>query len=137
MRSGLAGELPEVANWYLLPRGDVRSSYALEVCANEYTCQRLELDYVGVCWDSDFLWKPREGEWVARRFTGPAWQKVRQPDMRTWIQNKYRVLLTRARLGTVVWIPRGDEADQTRDPSVFNNIAEAFAFAGVDELRCP
>ena len=45
-----ANELADVANWYLLPKGDVRSSYALEVTANEYTCQGLELDYIGVCW---------------------------------------------------------------------------------------
>jgi hypothetical protein len=36
----------EIAQWYLNPRGDIRSSYALEVPANEYTCQGLELDFV-------------------------------------------------------------------------------------------
>jgi Uncharacterized conserved protein (DUF2075) len=32
----------EIAHWYLKPPGDIRSSYALEVAANEYTCQGLE-----------------------------------------------------------------------------------------------
>ena len=40
----------EIAQWYLNPRGDIRSSYALEVPANEYTCQGLELDFACVCW---------------------------------------------------------------------------------------
>ena len=35
----------EIAQWYLEPRDDIRSSYALEVPANEYTCQGLELDF--------------------------------------------------------------------------------------------
>jgi hypothetical protein len=32
-----ANELGDVADWYLLPKGDIRSSYALEVAANKYT----------------------------------------------------------------------------------------------------
>jgi hypothetical protein len=34
-----ATELGDVANWYLCGRVDIRSSYALEVTANEYTCR--------------------------------------------------------------------------------------------------
>jgi hypothetical protein len=46
-----------IAYWYLNPPGDIRASYALEVTANEYTCQGLELDFVGVCWGGDFVWR--------------------------------------------------------------------------------
>src|SRR5439155_15454304 len=46
----------EIAQWYLNPHGDIRSSYALEVPANEYTCQGLELDFVCICWGGDLLW---------------------------------------------------------------------------------
>ena len=42
-----ANELADVANWYLLPKGDVRSSYALEVRLRTSTpAKGLELDYV-------------------------------------------------------------------------------------------
>ena len=33
----------DIAHWYLDAPGDIRASYALEVPANEYTCQGLEL----------------------------------------------------------------------------------------------
>lgn len=34
-----------IAHWYLNPPGDIRSSFALEVPANEYTSQGLEIDF--------------------------------------------------------------------------------------------
>ena len=127
-------ELPAVADWYLLPRGDIRSSCALEVTANEYTCQGLELDYVGVCWGGDLFWNNELNDWVHRRLSGSKWQEVRDPDMRLWIRNKYRVLLTRARLGTVIWIPWGDGDDKTRHPKTFDSVASYLTRAGATVL---
>ena len=128
-------ELSAVANWYLLPRGDIRSSCALEVTANEYTCQGLELDYVGVCWDGDLFWNNKLDGWVHRRLNGSKWQEVQKLDMQIWIRNKYRVLLTRARLGTVIWIPRGDEDDETRHPKTFDAVVSHLTRAGAIVLR--
>lgn len=125
-----ASELPKVANWYLLPRGDIRSSCALEVTANEYTCQGLELDYVGVCWDGDLYWNDDLDDWVHRRLNGSKWQGVHNSEMQLWIRNKYRVLLTRARLGTVIWIPRGNREDETRCPRIFDALAGHLTRAG-------
>lgn len=129
-----ATELADVANWYLLPPGDIRSSYALEVTANEYTCQGLELDYVGVCWGADLIWRNGLEDWECKKLNGSKWQSVHNEDMQLWIRNKYRVLLTRARLGTVVWVPHGDLADSTRDPRVLNDIANVLSAAGLQEL---
>jgi hypothetical protein len=36
-----ADDLSNVANWYLLPKGDIRSSYALEVTANGLICRSI------------------------------------------------------------------------------------------------
>lgn len=127
-------ELSAVANWYLLPRGDIRSSCALEVTANEYTCQGLELDYVGVCWGGDLFWNNELNDWVHRRLSGSKWQEVRNSDMQLWIRNKYRVLLTRARLGTVIWIPWGDRDDETRHPKTFDSVASYLTRAGATVL---
>ena len=127
-----ATELGDVANWYLCGRGDIRSSYALEVTSNEYTCQGLELDYVGVCWDGDMVWQ-RHGRgisWTPRQLRGNKWQTVGNDDMRSWIINKYRVLLTRARLGTLIWVPGGDTEDSTRLPVIYDNLAEILSRAG-------
>jgi hypothetical protein len=129
-----AAELADVANWYLLPKGDIRSSFALEVAANEYTCQGLELDYVGTGWDGDLIWDLGKSNWTPRRLNGSDWHCVRHEDTQRWIRNKYRVLLTRARLGTVIWVPEGSHEDHTRDPRTLNNICATLREAGAIEL---
>ena len=129
-----ANELADVANWYLLPKDDVRSSYALEVTANEYTCQGFELDYVGVCWGGDLIRNGADDIWIQRRFIGSRWQTVQADDTKTWIMNKYRVLLTRARLATVIWVPEGDVEDATRAIKDLNAIAEFLEVAGARPL---
>ena len=48
-------EKDKIAHWYLKPHGDYRSSNSLEVTANEYTSQGLELDFTGICWGGDFV----------------------------------------------------------------------------------
>ncbi len=125
-----ANDLSEVANWYLLPKGDIRSSYALEVTANEYTSQGLELDYVGVCWDGDLLWDAADQTWRVFQLAGPKWQTIKDTHKQRWAVNKYRVLLTRARLGTVIWVPFGNAEDQTRDPEARDLVAETLLAAG-------
>jgi len=130
-----ADDLDGVAHWFLRQRGDLRSSYALEVTANEYAVQGLELDYVGVCWGGDLVWNKAQSVWAPRRLNGALWQNVGDPDARNWIINKYRVLLTRARLGTVIWVPRGDEADPTRPPAVYDAIEGALLEMGARSLE--
>jgi DUF2075 family protein len=129
-----ANELSDVASWYLLPKGDIRSSYALEVAANEYTCQGFELDYVGVCWDGDLLWDHTAGAWKSWRLIGSRWQTVNNPDAKRWAINKYRVLLTRARVGSVIWVPEGSADDPTRDLEARDRIAEVLSKAGAHQL---
>jgi hypothetical protein len=45
------------------------------------------------------------------------WQSVKNADNQAYLRNAYRVLLTRARQGTVVFIPPGNLNDHTRLPS--------------------
>lgn len=130
-----ANELDNVANWYLCPEGDLRSSNALEVTANEYTCQGLELDYVGLCWDGDLVWQTENNSWKPRRFKGTNWQRVGDTDMSRWIVNKYRVLLTRSRIGMVIWVPNGNASDETRAPSILDGIADALVSSGARRLQ--
>jgi hypothetical protein len=51
---------------------------------------------------------------VARRLASPPLQNVNQSAQQVFLTNAYRVLLTRARQGMVIYIPRGDENDKTR-----------------------
>jgi hypothetical protein len=130
-----ADNLDGVAHWFLRQPGDLRASYALEVTANEYACQGLELDYVGVCWGGDLIWDRNTGTWAPRRLNGATWQKVGEPDSRNWILNKYRVLLTRARLGIVIWVPRGDRDDPSRPPQRYDEVAEIMSAAGARPIQ--
>jgi hypothetical protein len=137
---GLGAELPHmdaaaVAHWFLdrFPR-DVRASDALEQVATEFSCQGLELDYVGLCWDADLIRAPRADTWLPRNFVGTRWQHIHSAEAAANQLNTYRVLLTRARYETIIFIPRGDAADATRTPRIYDEIAEFLVECGAEEL---
>jgi hypothetical protein len=117
--------------WFLGERDDVRSSHQLEVAATEFECQGLELDWVGVCWGNDLCIDPSSGQWRYQKFRGNKWQGVRSEGARRFLLNKYRVLLTRAREGMVIWVPRGEPSDITRDPAPLDATAGYLTAAGV------
>ena len=123
---GLGSVLPHqdadaVARWFGSRWPDIRSADALETVATEFAIQGLELDHIGLCWDLDLMRGP--AGWRARSFRGAAWTELRRPDAMSNRLNAYRVLLTRARHGTVVWVPRGDARDPTRDPALYDGVA--------------
>lgn len=123
-----------VANWFLNAWPDVRASDALEIPATQYGCQGLELDYVGLCWGGDLIGSPDDGSWRARNFRGTKWQDVRRADAIAWQINTYRVLMSRARYETIIFIPEGDENDATRPPVVFDQVASFLLRAGATML---
>lgn len=138
---GLGAELPHmddaaVARWFLdhFPP-DVRASDALEQVATEFSCQGLELDVAVVCWDTDLIRRPGITAWAPRRFVGTRWQEVRQPEAIANHLNTYRVLLTRARYETIIFVPRGDRRDATRDPARYEAIADFLRQCGAGCLN--
>jgi hypothetical protein len=62
------------------------------------------------------------------------WQRDKDLDIAV---NGYRVLLTRARKGMVVFVPPGDPTgeDATRPPSLYNEIASYLLRCGARELQ--
>jgi schlafen family protein len=102
--------------WFLNGKDDVRSSYYMEDPATEFDIQGLELDWVGVCWDADF--RSVDGKWQFHRFAGTKWQNVNDENRQVYLTNAYRVLLTRARQGMVIYVPKGDLLDATRPAHV-------------------
>jgi hypothetical protein len=121
-------------DWFLGDRSDTRSSHWLEVAATEFECQGLELDWTGVCWGGDFLFSPGVGRWLCRRFRGTTWQTVRKPADVQYTINKYRVLLTRARKGIVIFVPQGNTTDATRDPTLFDATADFLNSCGIPSV---
>jgi hypothetical protein len=51
-----------------------------------------------------------------------------------WQINTYRVLLTRARHETIIFVPEGDSADVTRDPAGFDAVADFLIRCGAGML---
>lgn len=122
-----------VANWFLKSwPEDVRASDALEIPATEFACQGLELDYVGLCWGGDLYWS---NGWSIRKFIGTNWQKPKGLDAKDYRLNTYRVLLTRARYETIIWVPEGDANDRTREPALFDQTADFLIACGARPLE--
>jgi len=120
-------------HWYLGNREDVRSSYRCEVFATEFEIQGLELDWIGVCWGGDFVWDDVRG-WLLRTLRPSEqtkWALIKNREKQTFRRNAYRVLLTRARMGMVIFVPRGDTNDPTCDPEEFEDTAQYLVRCGV------
>lgn len=127
-----SNELGPIGHWFLKPYSDFRSGGALETPMSEFGCQGLEVDYAGVCWGGDLVWQG--AIWLPRMMRAPRWQIVREVEKRRFRLNGYRVLLTRARAGTVIFVPRGNEDDDTRSPADYERTAGALIDAGCHVL---
>ncbi|MEW6336409.1 MAG: DUF2075 domain-containing protein [Acidobacteriota bacterium] len=115
--------------WFLNDRNDTRSSYYLEDAATEFQVQGLELDWVCVTWDADL--RHHAGSWRYHSFRGDAWTAVHKEDRRRYLLNAYRVLLTRARQGMVIFVPPGDDSDPTRTPALYDETYHYLAGLGL------
>jgi hypothetical protein len=104
----------------------------LEDVASEFAVQGLELDWVGICWDGDFHYK--DGRWVYQAFKGTKWQSVKDESKRLYLKNAYRVILTRARQGMIVFVPKGDASDCTRPLSFYDGTFDYLRSCGIPTL---
>lgn len=123
----------DAPTWFLNDRRDVRASYYLEEVATEFDVQGLELDWVGVCWDADFRYD--QIAWKHYSFRGTTWQRANADERQLYLKNAYRVILTRARQGMVIFIPRGSAEDATRPPSFYDETFNYLLRCGLTELR--
>ena len=122
----------DAANWFLDDANDVRSSDALEDAATEFDIQGLELDWVGVCWDANFRYS--DSGWLHFKFSGSTWKVIRDELSRLYLANAYRVLLTRARQGMVIFVPCGDPQDVTRPPEFYDGTFRFLSECGIPVL---
>ena len=120
-------------HWFLNEPDDTRSSYYLEDAATEFQVQGLELDWTCVTWDADLRYAG--GSWAYHDFRGKAWCRVKKPDNRAYLLNAYRVLLTRARQGMVLFIPKGEPEDPTRSPLYYDSTFAYLAELGIPVLK--
>ena len=119
-------------HWFLDGPDDIRSNVFLEDCATEFQVQGLELDWACVNWDADL--RREDDSWSHNDFRGSRWQRIRAPDAQRYLQNAYRVLLTRARQGMVLFVPPGNKSDATRQPGFYDGTFEYLTKLGIPVL---
>lgn len=109
-----------------------RSSFYLEDAATEFQVQGLELDWVCVTWDGDMRFNG--SGWNFHDFRGDRWCNIANFENRRYLRNAYRVLLTRARQGMIIFIPDGDASDPTRLPEFYDATFEYLTELGIPAL---
>ena len=133
-------------HWFLEDKNDTRSSNYLEDAATEIQVQGLELDYTCILWDADFRYE--NGNWHYYRFNGKtAWtektgKNENEIEQMKYMLNAYRVLLTRARAGMIICVPKGNGnknssgfwEDSTRLPEYYDGTYEYLKSLGLDEI---
>lgn len=119
-------------HWFLAGKEDTRSSFYLEDVATEFQVQGLELDWTCVVWDGDL--RHASSGWTHHSFVGDRWTRIKKPERQAYLVNAYRVLLTRARQGTVIVVPPGDQADPTRAPAFYDPIFQLLRQIGIPTL---
>ena len=124
----------DVKNWFLAPSNDLRSSNMLEIVASEFKVQGLEVDWAIVCWDADL--RRNEKKWDYYSFRGTNWMHRNKEEQKRYLLNSYRVLLTRARQGMVLFVPKGvdEEEDSTRNHEYYDEIYDYLCSCGIKEL---
>ncbi|QDT33930.1 DUF2075 domain-containing protein [Thalassoglobus polymorphus] len=120
-------------HWFLNPKEDVRSSFYLEDAATEFKVQGLELDWTLVTWDADF--RKTTDYWGHFSFRGDRWTHIRKDERKTYLKNAYRVLLTRARQGMVIYVPNGDSNDPTRDSTFYDTTFDYLKSIGFSVIE--
>jgi len=119
-------------NWFLNNSDDIRSSYFLEEIATEFDIQGLEIDWVCLAWDINYYFE--NGKWNCQYFSGTKWQNIHNENDKTYLQNAYRVLLTRARQGLIIYIPEGDDLDHTRPKALYDSTFNYFQSCGIQTI---
>lgn len=118
--------------WFLNGKDNVDSSYYLEVAASEFKVQGLEIDYGLLAWDADFRYE--NGQFGYYRFRGTSWNNINIDRRRQYLKNAYRVLLTRARQGLVIYVPEGDPEDTSRKTEYYDGTYKYLKQIGIKEI---
>lgn len=149
----------EVA-WFLDPKNTINSSYAMEIAASEFKVQGLEIDFSAVGWDGDYQYDEKSGSFKCCHFSVSKnqWcelsdeeivqgadedesiseEPVSKDDKIRHLINAYRVILTRARQGMIIYVPIGEESEESNlwkgnYDSTYRYLHEEI---GIPELEC-
>ena len=121
------------ANWMNDESGR-DSSNSLIFSASEFNIQGLEIDWSLLGWDMDMYYS--NGEWHKQKMLTPK-RFVESTDIqKKHILNSYRVLLTRARKGMVIYIPKANDfPDAFNVSKYFDSTFEYLKSCGIKVLE--
>lgn len=125
---------PEVTHWFLGDDKDVNSSYYMEEAATEFQVQGLEIDWAVIAWDADLRYDKSTSSWKQYSFRGSKWMNINNEKIRKYQINAYRVILTRARRGMVIYVPKGNREDHTRLPKFYDDTYEYLKSLGIEDI---
>lgn len=120
------------SSWFLNDSLDIRSSYFLEEVATEFDIQGLEIDWACVAWGGNFYYK--DMDWKYQKFKGTKWQQINKEIDKEYLKNTYRVLLTRARQGMIIFIPESCNKDHTRPATIYDGTYNYLKKIGIEEI---
>jgi hypothetical protein len=118
--------------WWLDDDEHIDSSLALEIPCTEFFSQGLELDWAIFGWDACL--RPNGSDWNYLRFERSRWKKITMEKRKKYLKNAFRVLLTRARQGMVIFVPKGDQKDKSRLPEFYDVIFNDLKEIGIKEI---
>jgi hypothetical protein len=122
----------DAKHWFLNLQDDVRSCHYLEDAGTEFLVQGLELDWCLIAWDADYRYTDKAFKhW---NFKGSKWMHVHNESQQRYLENSYRVMLTRARQGMVIYVPKGCKQDITRSPEFYDETYQYLKSCGIKEF---
>ena len=139
-----SGEIDfDAPSWFLDDKTKPTSSFQFKYAASEFNVQGLELDYVVLQWGADF--RSMNDNWEYYYWTRANWKYAGpieyNPDgtenlsfKQLYLKNTYRVLMTRARKGMVIYIPKGSSYDRNDLPEFYDGVYQYLKSIGVEEI---
>lgn len=134
-------------HWFLDDKTDTRSSNYLEDAVTEIQVQGLELDYTCLLWDADMRYENDGWHFYRFNVNKQQWVEVTattesKQELMKYMLNAYRVLLTRARKGMIICVPKGNgnispngfPEDATRLPEFYNGTYDYLRKIGIKEI---
>ena len=118
--------------WMLDEAGN-DSSNSLILAASEFNIQGLEIDWSLLGWDMDMYYL--NGNWHEQRMLTPSRFVESTEIQKKHILNAYRVLLTRARKGMIIYIPkRGDYEDKYNVSQYYDSTYDYLKSCGIKDI---
>ncbi|MBU9895951.1 DUF2075 domain-containing protein [Holdemanella biformis] len=85
-----------------------------------------------LAWDADLRYTSNGFDYF--KFRGNKWNHVNQEQRQHYLKNAYRVLMTRARQGLIIYIPEGDEEDPSRLTEYYEGTYQYLKHVGIKEI---